>query len=216
MDHAGAIVRALAHADDAAAADMDAGVAHMVERVEPLLIGARGDDLAVEFRRGVEIVVVVIETGCFSRRACVFGQHAERHAGLEPHRAHALDHGADLVEVAVLRLAPGRAHAEAAGAGILGGLRLGQHLVEAHQLLGLDAGVVFRALRAIGAVLRAAAGLDRQQRRDLHLGGVEILPVQRSAPERSGRETAARTGRGFRRRVQSWRGAPGIGGRSGA
>ena len=63
MDHAGTIVGALAHADDAAAADMDAGVAHMIERVEPLLIGARGDDLAVEFRRGVEIVVVVIETG---------------------------------------------------------------------------------------------------------------------------------------------------------
>ena len=122
-------------------------------------------------------MVVVIEAGCLQPSGLRVRQHAERDAGLEPHRAHALDHGADLVEVAVLRLAPGRAHAEAAGAGILRGLRLGQHLVEAHQLFGLDAGVVFRALRAIGAVLRAAAGLDRQQRRDLHFGGIEIGAV---------------------------------------
>ena len=38
----------------------------------------------------------------------------------------------------------------------------------------LDAGLVMRALRAIGAVLRAAAGLDRQQRRELHLARVEV------------------------------------------
>ena len=55
--------RALAHADDAAAADVDAGVAHMRQRVEAVLIGAGGDDLAVEFRRGVEVVVVIVEAG---------------------------------------------------------------------------------------------------------------------------------------------------------
>ena len=65
-----------------------------------------------------------------SRRACAAGQHAERGAGFEPERFHALDHRADLVEVAVLRLAPGRAHAEAAGAGLLGRARLGEHGVE--------------------------------------------------------------------------------------
>jgi hypothetical protein len=60
-DQAGAVLRALAHADDAAAADMDAGVAHRAERVEAVLVGAGGDDLAIELRRGVEVVVVIVE-----------------------------------------------------------------------------------------------------------------------------------------------------------
>ena len=61
MDQADAVVCAFAHADNAAAADMDAGVAHMRQRVQPVLIGPGGDDVAVIFRRGVEIVVVVIQ-----------------------------------------------------------------------------------------------------------------------------------------------------------
>ena len=65
------------------------------------------------------------------------GQHAERHAGLEPERFDALDHGANLIEIAILRRAPGGAHAEAAGAGVARGARFGEHLVERHQLLGI-------------------------------------------------------------------------------
>jgi hypothetical protein len=42
---------------------------------------------------------------------------------------------------------------------------------------GLDAGVVAYRLRAVAAVFLAAAGLDRQQRRQLHLVGVEVLAV---------------------------------------
>ena len=43
-DHAGAVVERFAHPDDAAAADMDAGIAHGGQRIEPVAIGARGDD----------------------------------------------------------------------------------------------------------------------------------------------------------------------------
>ena len=60
-DQASAVLRALAHADDAAAADMDAGLAHRAERVEAVLISAGGDDLAIELRRGVEVVIVIVE-----------------------------------------------------------------------------------------------------------------------------------------------------------
>ena len=49
--------------------------------------------------------------------------------------------------------------------------------VEVHQLLGLHAGVEFCRLRTVGAVFRAATGFDRQQSRNLHLGGIEILAV---------------------------------------
>ena len=38
-------VGALAHADDAAAADRDAGLAHARERLEAIVVGARRDDL---------------------------------------------------------------------------------------------------------------------------------------------------------------------------
>jgi len=68
----------LAHADDAAAADVNAGLAHMLERVEAVLIGARGDDGAVIFRRGVEVVVVVVEAAAFEPERLGLRQHAER------------------------------------------------------------------------------------------------------------------------------------------
>ena len=47
--------------------------------------------------------------------------------------------------------------------------RRGEHRVDVHQLLGLEARVGVRRLRAIAAILRAAAGLDRQQGAQLHL-----------------------------------------------
>src|SRR5262249_58507928 len=148
-DHADASLEVFAHADDAAAADVDAGRTHVAERVEPILIGARGDDRAIVLGRGVEVVVVIVEAGCLEAQRLLRREHAERGAGLEPERPDARDHRADLVKIAVLWFAPGRAHAEAAGAGVLRRPRLRQHGVERHQLFRLHAGVVTRALRAI-------------------------------------------------------------------
>ena len=162
---------------------MDAGIAHGVERVEAVLVGARRDDGAVIFRRGVEVVVVVVEAGGLQPRRLLGRQHAERGAGLEPQGLDALHHGADGIEIALLRAAPCRAHAEARGAAGFRRTRLAEHRVEAHKFLGLDAGVVLRGLRTIGAILRAAAGLDRQQGRDLHFGRIEILPVRQRRAE---------------------------------
>ena len=173
LDHADPVLARFAHADDAAAADMDAGRAHVLQRFQPIVIGTGGDDLAVEIRRGVEVVVVIVEAGLFQLLRLRFGQHAERHAGLEAKGFDPLDHRANSVEIAILGRAPGGAHAKAAGAGIACGTRLGEHLVERHQLLGIHAGVVMGALRTIGAVLGAAAGLDREQRRHLHRRRIE-------------------------------------------
>src|ERR1700740_1053318 len=47
-----------------------------------LLVGARGDDLPVELRRGVEIVVVVVEPRRLQLRGLCRGEHAERRAAL--------------------------------------------------------------------------------------------------------------------------------------
>ena len=112
-----------------------------------------------------------------SRQRLVGREHAERRAGLKAERLDGRHHGADRVEVAFLRRTPCRAHAEPARALGLGGARLRDDGGDVHQPLGRDAGVVARALRAIGAVFRAAAGLDRQQCRDLHLAGIEMDAV---------------------------------------
>src|SRR5579884_1799463 len=98
--HADAVMASLAHADDAAA-DANARSAHVLEGSEPILIGAGRNDLAVELRRGVEIVIVVVETGALEARGLPRVEHAERRAGLEPERTDGLHHGADPIEIAV-------------------------------------------------------------------------------------------------------------------
>ena len=133
-------------------------------------------------------MVVEIETGVFQPPRLAGGEHAERGAGLEPERLDAFDHGADRIEIAILRLAPRRAHAEAAGAAGFRRARFGEHRVERHQLFRAHAGIVARALRTVGAILRAAAGLDRQQRRNLHRAGFEIRPVHALRAEHQLRE----------------------------
>jgi hypothetical protein len=154
---------------------MDAGVAHGAERVEPLLIGARVDDRAV-FGRGVEVVVAVVEAGGLEAPRLRV-EHAERARFEASCMRRAVSHRAHCVEIAVLWLAPGRAHAEAARARSPSRTRFGEHRIERHELLGLHTGVVACALRAIGAVLGAAAGLDRDERGNLYLGRIEVAAM---------------------------------------
>ncbi len=177
-DQAGALLARFAHADDAAAADVDAGVAHAVQRVEAVLVGAGGDDLAVELGRGVQVVVVVVQTGLLELFGLALAQHAERDAGLQAERLDRADHLGHGLQVVRLGATPGGAHAEALGAACLGGAGGGQHLVQRHQLFRFQAGVVARRLRAIAAVLGTAAGLDRQQARQLDAVGVEVGAVR--------------------------------------
>ena len=163
MDHAHAVIGAFAHADNAAAADIHARIPHGGQRVEPVLVCPCADDLPIIFGRGVDIVVVIVETRllqalCLGRR-----QHAKRDAAFQAQRLDAFNHGADRVQILVLGAAPCGAHAEARGPGIARGARLGQHGVQRHQLFRLDAGVILRGLGAIGAVFGATAGLDGKQ-----------------------------------------------------
>ena len=179
LQQAGALVARFAHADDAAATGLHAGMAHVLQRVEPVLVLAGVDHLAVDLRRGVEVVVVVVEPGGLQRVGLRSTQHAQRGAGFQTeafHRAHDLGH---FHHIAILRAAPGRAHAEAAGAGILRRLRTLQHCFHAHQFLRLYAGVVARRLRAIRAVFRAATGLDRQQGGHLYRIRIVVLAMHR-------------------------------------
>ena len=135
------------------------------------------DDLAVVFGRCIEVVIVIVETGRLEALRLGCGQHAERGAGLEAELLDTCDHAHHPLEIAVLRLAPGRAHAESAGAGRLRLRALRASTARGHEFLGVDARVEMRALRTVGAVLGAAAGLDRKQRRDLNFVRVEVSPM---------------------------------------
>src|SRR3990167_7774439 len=107
----------LAHAHDAAAADVDAGPAHVAQRVQPVLVVAGGDDVAVQLGRGVQVVVVVVQTSTLEALRLVAREHAQGAAGLQ---ALVLDHAPqplDLFQVAVVGRSPGGTHAEARGAG---------------------------------------------------------------------------------------------------
>ena len=53
----------------------------------------------------------------------------------------------------------------------------GPDLLDRHQFLALQTRVVADALRAVGTVFRAGAGLDRQQRRQLDAVGIEMPAV---------------------------------------
>ena len=95
--------------------------------------------------------------------------------------------------VALAGAAPCSAHAEARGAGVARGARGGDDVVDPHDRRVRDAGVVARRLRAIGAVLRATARLDGQQRRKLHgvravMCAMHVLSAQQKVGERQREE----------------------------
>ena len=171
---AGAVVQRFAHAEDAARADLHPRLAHVGQGLQALGIGAGGDDVAVELRRGIQVVVVVVQAGGGQRLGLLLVEPAEGHAGFQAHGLHALDHLQHVGHVLRRRVLPGGAHAEARRADGLGLGRRLQHLLHLHQLFLVQAGVVVAGLRAVLAVLRTGAGLDRQQGRDLHAIGVEV------------------------------------------
>ena len=182
MEEANPVGAVLAHADDAAAAHVDPRLADALERLEPVAIGAGGDDLCVIFGRGVDIVVVIVESRLGEPIGLVVGEHAQGHAGLEAHRLDPLDHRQDRIHVAVLGAAPSRAHAEALRTRGLCLARGFEHLLDHHQLGRLEVGLVACRLAAIAAILGTAAGLDRQQGRELDRVGIMILAVHALGP----------------------------------
>ncbi len=179
----GPVAPAFAHPDDAAAAYRHAFGPNRRKGVQPVGVGAGGDHGAVVLRPGVQVVVVVVEPGGLQGLGLRRAQHAEGGAGLQAQRLHPGDHRLQLRQVTVLQLPPGRAHAEPLCARSLGPGRLGHHRLRIHQLAGLQAGVEMGGLAAVAAVLGAAAGLHRQQLRQLHLGGIEPSAVDLGGAE---------------------------------
>ena len=170
---AAAVVAALAHADDAAAADGDPGAPHARERREPVVVRARRDDVAVELRRRVEVVVVGGEAGLGERSACASVsmpsvQQASMPSARTPRtisstRSNSAPRGTSRQAAPMQkRVAPALLRAAR---------RLPAPPRRPSGRCRCDAGLVVRRLRTVRAVLRAAAGLDAEEHAALHLFG---------------------------------------------
>ena len=172
-------------ADDAAAAEADAGAPHPGQGFEPLLVGAGADDLVVVLGAGVEVVVVGSKAGLGQALGLGVGEHAGGHAGLEPqlpHAPHHLEHGLEGGSVA--DFAPGPAHAEALGAGRFGGPGPFQHRCHLQVGAAFEVAAVVQGLGAVGAVLFTAAGFNAEQGGELHpVAGIGLAMHRLGAPE---------------------------------
>ena len=163
----------LAHADDAAAAYLHARVAHVLKRVQPVLVGSCRDDLAVEIFGGIQVVVVVVEAGFFQFRGLLGRNHPQCRAGLHSQCVHLADHLLDDRQLLRFRASVGGAHAESRRAASPGLAGLLDDALHGHECLVLQPGVIADALRTVRAVLRAGAGLDAAERAHLDLIGRE-------------------------------------------
>lgn len=182
-EHAKTVLDALAHADNAAAAHLDAGLSNMCECVDAILQSTGADDLAVELRRGVDVVIVEVDSSLKELYGLVRSQHAERDAGFHSKTFDRANHIADLIEIAVFWTAPGRGHAEAARAGIFGALCAGDHIGAIHQAGRFQTGLVMRALGAVAAIFRTAARLDAEQACGLDVVWIEVVAVNALRPK---------------------------------
>ncbi len=174
---------------------------HARQRREPLVVGPRGDDAAVELGRRVEVVVVGGQAGrrrarrpapASACRACsrppcpsprttrtMSSTRSKRRPSGTSRQAAPMQN----------RVAPcSRARVR----------RLGQ-LVERHEIGPRHVGLVVRRLRTVGAVLGAAAGLDAEQHAALHLVGAGDARGGPPARETRGRAAAPCRSPRFRR-----------------
>ena len=119
----GALLEGFAHADDAAAADLHAGVAHHAQGLPALLPGVGGDDLREVRAGGLEVVVVAVHAHRGEVVDLLLGEHPERRGDVDVDGL--LDRGdgfAHLGHQPLVRTAHGGDDAELRRAG-RGGLR---------------------------------------------------------------------------------------------
>ena len=174
-NQAGAMPARFAHADDAAAAHLEAGVAHAAQGIEPILIGVGGDDLAVKLRARCR------DCGCSNpaRLACncrpapslsipsvtqVSRPSALTARTMSRQRSISFSFGPRQAAPMQNRAAPLSLAAWAAAT----------TSSSANSGSGLPAGLVALGLGTVAAILGTVAGLDRQQGGALHRVGIEM------------------------------------------
>ena len=122
---ADAILIRFAHAEDSSAANRDAGLAHVRDGPQTVVVDSGGDDFSVEFGRRIEIVVVGASgPASFSRTACDSVSMPSVQQTSMSQRRNAAHHFQHTVELFALGdLPPRRTHAESRGSFRFGALR---------------------------------------------------------------------------------------------
>ena len=170
LNHLETVFGGFAEAEDAAATDRHAGVLHVADGFESVVVGVSGDDLGVELARGVDIVIVGGDSG-FLEGFCFFGTElAESDADFHSEVGDVADDIEDLVEAlgAAADSAPGGSHAEAGGSIFSGGASAFHDVVAFHEAIGIDTGLIASGLRAVGAIFGAATGFDGEKGAELN------------------------------------------------
>ena len=172
-----ALLERLAHAEDAAAAQLHARVAGEAGRADPVVVAVRRADRREQLAARFEVVVVAADAR--GREAIrLFGcQQPEGardlEAGLALHRVDCVD---DASEQPLLRAAHRDDDAELGRAGVTRCVRGREDLVDVEERIDVDARVVADRLRTERAVLGAGAGLGVDEALELHLGSAPRQP----------------------------------------
>ena len=171
LQQSDAIFVRFAHAQNSAAAHGDPRVAHVRDRLQPVVVYARRDDVAVKFRRRIEIVVVRRKPRRLSAvRACdSVSMPSVQHTSIPSAatRAHHFQHAIEILVRPSLAATP-RPCRIASRLLSSRASRPSRTVDGIHQLFAPDVRLIVRALRTVRAVLRAAARLDRKQPAKLH------------------------------------------------
>lgn len=86
-DQADAVAVLLSESDNATTANAQAGGPDRLDRLEALVVLARGDHGRIELARGVEVVVVGGQAGLLQLLGLLRAQHTERRADFHVHSA---------------------------------------------------------------------------------------------------------------------------------
>src|SRR5678815_875669 len=170
MQQTTAFMASLTHADDSAAAHRNPGCTDARQSFESILVGSRRDDVAVEFGRCVEVVVVSRESS-FCEKVCLFlREHAQGTAGFHSQSPDASNHFQDLIESGIFRnIAPGRTHAESCRALLPCCRRCGERFADIQKILRRQSRVVMRRLWTVRAVLGTASRFHAEEDAALNL-----------------------------------------------
>ena len=169
----------LPHARDQAAAGGQAGGAGALHGVHALLVGVGGADGLVVGLGRVEVVVVGVDAGVLELLGLAVLEEAEARAHLDVRvlGLEVADHAGHAVDVAVRGAGARGDHAHARGAAGDAQARLADGLLRLEPRVAQDLGLGAEPLGAVGAVLRAEAGLEADQVVDLD-GAAEVLLAQ--------------------------------------
>src|ERR1700722_8490965 len=136
MQQADTVLIGFAHADDSAAADGDARAPDRVDGAQAVVVTPRGDDLAVKFRRSVEVVVVRSETRVGEAPRLSIAEHPQRATHFHSERRDDANHLQYIFKfLPVAHFTPRRSHAKPRSAFGMSLARRFGNLLDAEQIL---------------------------------------------------------------------------------